>query len=156
PYVIAAGVIAALGHRRRGGGCHIDAAMYEICVQQMAGAIEAAQRGSAPRRTGNADAAGRLQDVYPARGDDRWLAISLFDDADVERLERLTGGRPIAEWTRTHDETELVRLLQSEGIAAGVVQDIEDLVERDLTLAERGALVELPHPKLGPFGHMRT
>lgn len=157
PYVMAACVIAALGHRLRGGpGCHIDAAMYEICVQQMAGAIEAAQRGQTPQRTGNEDAAIRLQDVYPARGDDRWVAISAFDDADVERLRHLSGGLPIAEWTAAQDEVELVALLQREGIAAGVVQDIEDLVERDATLQQRGALIDLPHPKIGRFGHMRT
>jgi crotonobetainyl-CoA:carnitine CoA-transferase CaiB-like acyl-CoA transferase len=157
PYVMAACVIAALGNRLRGGaGCHIDAAMYEICVQQMARAIEAAQRGSAPRRMGNADPAVRLQDVYPARGENRWIAISAFDDADVARLERLTGGLPIADWTCEHDEVELVTLLQREGIAAGVVQDIEDLIERDATLRQRGALIDLPHPKLGSFGHVRT
>jgi crotonobetainyl-CoA:carnitine CoA-transferase CaiB-like acyl-CoA transferase len=158
PYVIAACVIAALAQqRRRGGrGCHIDAAMYEICVQQMAGAIEAAQLGRAPRRMGNADPSVRLQDVYPARGEDRWVAISAFDDADLERLERLAGGRPIADWTREHDDVELVARLQREGIAAGVVQDIEDLVERDATLRQRGALVDLPHPKLGRFAHVRT
>ena len=157
PYVIAACTIAALGHRLRGGpGCHIDAAMYEICVQQMADAIEAAQRGGAPTRMGNADPAIRLQDVFPARGEDRWVAISAFGDADLERLERVTGGRPIADWTRERDEVELVELLQREGIAAGIVQDIEDLVERDPTLRRRGALVDLPHPKLGRFGHVRT
>ncbi len=157
PYVIAACVIAALGHRMRGGaGCHIDASMYEICVQQMADAIEAAQRGDTPRRMGNADPAARLQDVFPARGEDRWVAITAFDDADLERLERLTGGRPIAEWTRERDDVEIVQLLQHEGIAAGAVQDVEDLVERDETLRRRGALVDLPHAKLGRFGHMRT
>ena len=46
--------------------------------------------------------------------------------------------------------------LQSAGIAAGVVQDIEDLMERDSQLAFRGALVTLAHPLLGPFGHIRT
>jgi crotonobetainyl-CoA:carnitine CoA-transferase CaiB-like acyl-CoA transferase len=46
--------------------------------------------------------------------------------------------------------------LREAGIAAGVVQDIADLIERDLALQARGALVELPHPKLGAFGHMRT
>src|SRR5690606_6080843 len=97
-----------------------------------------------------------LQDVFPARGEDRWVAISAFDDADLERLETLAGGRPIAEWTREHDEVALVELLQRAGIAAGVVQDIEDLVERDSALGERGALIDLPHPKLGSFGHMRT
>lgn len=157
PYVIAAGVIAGLVRRVRGGnGCHIDAAMYEVCVQQMADAIEAVQRGPAPQRMGNADPAVRLQDVYPARGEDRWIAITAFDEADLLRLEELAGGRPIADWTSGHDEAELVALLQREGIAAGIVQDIEDLVDRDSTLRRRGALVDLPHPKLGRFGHMRT
>ncbi len=157
PYVIAAAVIAGLGHRLRGGrGCHVDAAMYEICVQQMAAAVEAAQRGPAPERTGNADPTVRLQDVYPARGEDRWVAITAFDDDDLGRLEALAGDRPIGEWTKEQDEAALVAMLQDEGIAAGAVQDIEDLIERDETLRERGALVELPHPKLGAFGHVRT
>jgi crotonobetainyl-CoA:carnitine CoA-transferase CaiB-like acyl-CoA transferase len=157
PYVIAACTVAGLVQRLRGGaGCHIDASMYEICVQQMAPAILAAQSGRPPERAGNADAAVRHQDVYPARGDDRWVAISAFDAADVDTLQRLAGGRPIAEWTREHEDFALVDWLQREGIAAGVVQDIEDLIERDASLRERGALVELPHPKLGRFGHMRT
>jgi crotonobetainyl-CoA:carnitine CoA-transferase CaiB-like acyl-CoA transferase len=157
PYVIAAAVIAGLAHRLGGGrGCHIDASMYEICVQQMRDAIGAAQRGPSPERMGNADPAVRHQDVYPARGDDRWVAISAFDDADLARLEALADGRPIAEWTSRQDEVELVELLQREGIAAGVVQDIEDLIERDAPLSARGALVALPHARLGTFGHVRT
>jgi crotonobetainyl-CoA:carnitine CoA-transferase CaiB-like acyl-CoA transferase len=157
PYVMAAAVAAALAARRtHGRGCHIDASMYEICVQQMSAAIAAAQRGSAPRRTGNADPAVLEQNVYPVRGDDRWVAISVFDEAERERLRGLAGGRPLAEWTREHDERALVALLQAHGIAAGVLQDIEDLIERDDSLRARGALVLLPHPKLGPFGHVRT
>ena len=47
PYVMAATVAAALESRRRtGGGTYIDASMYEICVQQMFDAIQAAQTGS--------------------------------------------------------------------------------------------------------------
>jgi crotonobetainyl-CoA:carnitine CoA-transferase CaiB-like acyl-CoA transferase len=42
------------------------------------------------------------------------------------------------------------------GIAAGVVQDMADLFERDPQIRARGALVPLPHPLLGEFGHMRT
>jgi crotonobetainyl-CoA:carnitine CoA-transferase CaiB-like acyl-CoA transferase len=36
------------------------------------------------------------------------------------------------------------------------VQDVQDLLERDPGLSARGALVELDHPLLGAFGHMRT
>jgi crotonobetainyl-CoA:carnitine CoA-transferase CaiB-like acyl-CoA transferase len=50
----------------------------------------------------------------------------------------------------------IVAELQRQGIAAGVVQDSEDLIENDAALRARGALVDLPHPKLGAFGHMRT
>lgn len=157
PYVMAACLVAALAHRReRGGGCHIDAAMYEICVQQMQSAIRAAQRGPAPRRMGNADPAVLAQDVYAARGDDRWVAISAVDAADQARLRELAGDRPLAQWTRQREDHELVAELQQLGIAAGVVQDIEDLIENDAPLRARGALVELPHPKLGAFGHVRT
>jgi crotonobetainyl-CoA:carnitine CoA-transferase CaiB-like acyl-CoA transferase len=157
PYVMAACVMAGLAYRREhGGGCHVDASMYEICVQQMLPAIRAAQQGSMPRRMGNADPAVLHQDVYPARGEDRWVAISLFDEADQARLVELTGGAPLAEWTRHQDDHELVEQLQRAGIAAGVVQDIEDMIEKDVSLDERGALVDLPHPKLGNFGHVRT
>jgi crotonobetainyl-CoA:carnitine CoA-transferase CaiB-like acyl-CoA transferase len=157
PYVLAACIAAALQQRReQGRGCHIDASMYEICVQQMRAAIVAAQTGTAPQRMGNSDPAVLQQDVYPARGEDRWIAISVFDEAQRSRLNALAGGRPLAEWTREQDERELVAQLQAAGIAAGALQDIEDLMEHDAPLRARGALVDLPHPKLGAFGHVRT
>jgi crotonobetainyl-CoA:carnitine CoA-transferase CaiB-like acyl-CoA transferase len=157
PYVMAACIAAQLAHRRQHGrGAHIDASMYEICVQQMRDVIVDAQRGIAPARRGNADPQVLQQDVYPARGEDRWVAISLFDETDLFRLQALTGGRALAEWTREREDHALMQRLQDGGIAAGVVQDIEDLVEHDAPLQARGALVTLPHQKLGPFGHVRT
>jgi crotonobetainyl-CoA:carnitine CoA-transferase CaiB-like acyl-CoA transferase len=157
PYVLAACVIASLaGREAQERGCHVDAAMYEICAQQMAPAIRAAQLGPAPQRAGNADPAVLEQDVYPARGDDRWVAVSVIDAAEQARLQALTGGLPLADWTGERDEHEIVAELQRHGIAAGVVQDIEDMIEKDETLRERGALIDLPHPKLGAFGHVRT
>jgi len=157
PYVLAACIAAALAQRReQGRGCHIDASMYEICVQQMRAALTAAQLGRPLQRMGNADAAVLQQDVYPARGEDRWVAISVVDAKQQEQLRELAGGRPLAEWTAEQDERQLVAQLQAMGIAAGALQDIEDLMEADEALRARGALVMLPHPKLGPFGHVRT
>lgn len=156
PYVMAACLVAAMAHRRQGGaGCHIDASMYEICVQQMNDALIAAQRGTPLRRAGNADARVHHQDVYPVRGEDRWVAITLRDAAQYQTLRQLADGREPAAWTATQDGAALVDTLQSLGIAAGEVQDIEDL-QNDETLRARGALVELPHPWLGAFGHVRT
>ena len=78
PYAIVGAVAAALQYRRETGcGGHIDASMYEICVQQMHDAILQAQQGDTPQRTGNRDPRLFHQGVYPASGEDRWVAISL-------------------------------------------------------------------------------
>ena len=53
-------------------------------------------------------------------------------------------------------DIEAVDYLQELGIAAGVVQDMQDLFERDPLIQERHSLVPLVHPILGAFGHMRT
>ena len=166
PYVMAAATCAALTHRSRTGrGCHVDASMYEICVQQMRDAIIAAQRGSRPVRTGNLDARVFHQDVYPTSGDDRWIAITCHSSAQWMRLCQLANLRAtepgqathaLRQWTAAHHEQDLTERLQSAGIAAAPVQDIEDLIERDPQIASRGALVTLDHAVLGPFGHMRT
>lgn len=155
PYVMAAMTAGALQHRRETGrGAHIDASMYEICVQQMRAAIIDAQTGPAPQRTGNADAAIYRQDVYPAAGEDRWIAISAASAGEWDRLVALAGTDDIAAWTRGQDDHDLAARLQAEGIAAAPVQDIQDLFERDPEIARRGALVTLDHPHLGPFGHV--
>ena len=157
PYVMSACIAAALVQRRSSGrGCHIDASMYEICVQQVSEALVATQRGEASGRRGNDDPRVLQQGVYPAQGEDRWVAITLYTAQDLARLEALADGRPIAEWTMQQEAHALAARLQAAGIAAGVVQDIEDLIERDAPLQQRGALVNLPHPRLGAFGHIRT
>nr|WP_295663116.1 CoA transferase [Polymorphobacter sp.] len=156
PYVMAACTAAALQYRRETGrGCHVDASMYEICVQQMRDALAAARAGERPQRMGNADPGVMFQDVFPAAGDDRWVAISLFSDEDRARLEAITGP-DIAGWTSARDDHAIAAELQAAGIACGVVQDAEDMIERDPQLAARGALVTLDHPLLGAFGHMAT
>jgi crotonobetainyl-CoA:carnitine CoA-transferase CaiB-like acyl-CoA transferase len=114
-----------------------------------------AQAGERPRRAGNADPAVPHQDVYPAAGEDRWVAISLFGDEDRAKLLAIAGP-DIAGWTRQRGDHAIVAELQAAGIAAGVVQDCEDMIERDPQLAVRGALVELDHPLLGGFGHIAT
>jgi crotonobetainyl-CoA:carnitine CoA-transferase CaiB-like acyl-CoA transferase len=167
PYVMAAAVSAALTHRRStGSGCHIDASMYEICVQQMADAIAAAAHGDSASRSGNRDPRVYHQGVYRTRGIDRWVAITLKSEHDWHTLrshaqladattpdERDT---QLASWTCELEDAVVASQVQSLGIAAGVVQDIEDLLERDAQIAARGALVKLDHPLLGAFGHMRT
>jgi crotonobetainyl-CoA:carnitine CoA-transferase CaiB-like acyl-CoA transferase len=156
PFVMAAHVGAALQHRRETGrGCHIDASMYEICVQQMRDFLGAARRGERPQRLGNDDPRVPWQAVLAASGEDRWVAVSLFDESDRAKYAAVAGPDPAA-WCAAREDHAAVAELQAAGIAAGVLQDPEDMIERDPQLAERGALVMLDHPLLGPFGHMAT
>jgi len=177
PMFMVAAVLAALRERRRSGaGRYLDVAMYEIAVQQMRRAMIAAQSGSPLRRSGNRDPAILLQGVYPARGSDRWIAISLFDAGDWSRFMSLLGGdwpdasalrgagdaaldaldNRIAEYTARFEDHELMQRLQGAGIAAGAVQDACDLLERDPQLRARGAFVALDHPVLGRFEHQAS
>jgi crotonobetainyl-CoA:carnitine CoA-transferase CaiB-like acyl-CoA transferase len=166
PYVMAAATSAALVHRNRTGvGCHIDASMYEICVQQMRDAFLMTQKGERPHRMGNRDPYVFHQDVYPALGEDRWIAISCASVTQWKKLCELAGLTPsdpaqasegLSRWTASQPERELAERLQNAGIAAGALQDIEDLMEHDPQLASRGALMPLEHAVLGTFGHMRT
>ena len=156
PFVMAAHVSAALQYRRETGrGCHIDAAMYEICVQQMRDFLAAAKAGERPQRVGNADPRLPWQDVLPASGEDRWVAVSLFDDGDRAKFASIVG-EDAAAWCAAREDHAIVAELQAAGIAAGVVQDLEDMIDNDPQLAGRSALVTLDHPLLGPFGHMAT
>ncbi len=157
PFAMAATVAAALARRlETGRGCHIDASMYEICVQQMRDALLAEQQGEHPERTGNDDPSCFRQEVYPCAGDDQWIAIRCEDQGQWAALCGLAGGEDIARWTAEQDARALTEQLQAAGIAAGAVQDMEDLVDRDAALRDRGALVTLDHPLLGAFGHVRT
>jgi crotonobetainyl-CoA:carnitine CoA-transferase CaiB-like acyl-CoA transferase len=157
PYVMVAQTLAALQCRRPSGrGAHIDASMYEICVQQMWPSILAAQSGQSPARTGNADSRVYWQGILPARGNDRWVAVSVSDEAEWIRFMRLTEGAAPEAWSANQLDVMLAETLQRVGIAAGVVQDMADLVDRDPVIAARGALVMLDHARLGAFGHVRT
>ena len=164
PFAMAASIVAALQHRRRSGrGCHIDASMYELCVQQMRGAF-LDERVSATR-LGNSDPGVFHQGVYATLGAERWLAVT-FESASqwqafarAQELRTDDAAEPDAElarWCAAREDFAAVELLQKLGIAAGVVQDIEDLFERDPLIRERHTLMPLVHPILGTFGHMRT
>jgi crotonobetainyl-CoA:carnitine CoA-transferase CaiB-like acyl-CoA transferase len=100
-------------------------------------------------------------------GDDAWLAIELVDEADwnavCDLLEcptlKLDRGKPtpdvleqlrgdIGQWAAELRPYQAAVKLQHCGIAAGPVQDTEDLW-RDPQLRSRGAIVEQSHPDIG-------
>jgi crotonobetainyl-CoA:carnitine CoA-transferase CaiB-like acyl-CoA transferase len=111
--------------------------------------------------------------VYPAHGEDRWIAIAVFDQAQWEALVAVMGSPGwvhdprfadqasrhahqdaldglVAEWTGEHDRFELTELLQARGVPAGAVQDARDLDESDPQVAAREVFFEMDHPVIGP------
>jgi benzylsuccinate CoA-transferase BbsF subunit len=182
PFFLASGALAALDHRRRTGeGTHIDASMLEVQVQQMLPAILDQQiTGVRPARCGNRAPDAAPQGVYPCLGShaepERWIAISCSDDTQWQALCSLIGQPSLAQvdryatfanrkanedeldqiigaWTKTQEDYPLMQRLQIAGVAAGVVQTVQDVVERDAQLQVRGAFPEVEHPVLGTFGH---
>jgi crotonobetainyl-CoA:carnitine CoA-transferase CaiB-like acyl-CoA transferase len=111
--------------------------------------------------------------VYPSRGEDRWVAIAVFDDAQWRGLVEALGhpawaGEPslasqagrfahqdlldehLAAWTKERDRYDVMELLQANGVPAGAVQNAEDLNERDPQIAHRKVFFEMDHPVIGP------
>lgn len=168
-------VLAALDYRRRTGkGTYIDLAQYESGLQFMAPALlDFAANGHVMQRTGNHHATAAPHGVYPARGEDRWIALSVFTDEEWANLVQLMGdpewardrrfasqsGRKAAEdevdahiacWTAEFEPAELMSRLAGAGVHAGVVNRVQDL-QSDPQYRHRGVWQPLEHPEMGVF-----
>ncbi|MGE3074073.1 MAG: CaiB/BaiF CoA transferase family protein [Dehalococcoidia bacterium] len=161
-------VLAALDERdRTGRGQHIDVSLYETSVFQLGPVLTELAMGAEPRRIGNDDTSYAIHGVFDCSGVDRHVAIAVRGDqaaalvgalgiaaADKESVAAAVAGR---------DAGEVAKTLQSQGIAASVVNDASDLaadpqlwargffgtVQRTGTGVEPGA-----YPHVGPaWGH---
>ncbi len=144
PYVMAACIAAALAQRRRTGRA---ATSMPRCTRSACSRCAAPflPRSRARRRNASAMTIPALlqQDVYPARGEDRWVAISVFDAAaDWARLDaagRRTTDSPNGRASRTSASWSTG--CRPRALPPAALQDIEDLMEHDAALRARGALV---------------
>jgi crotonobetainyl-CoA:carnitine CoA-transferase CaiB-like acyl-CoA transferase len=160
-------VLAALERRRRtGAGCTIDLSQYEAGLQFLTPTIlEFAANGRIPGRAGNADAVAVPHGVYRCAGPDRWVALSVWSDADWRALREVTGidgpataaGRRgvraqlderIGTWTLTRDRDAVVALLRRRGLRVAPVLAISELFS-DAQLAHRGMWPAVIHPIIG-------
>jgi crotonobetainyl-CoA:carnitine CoA-transferase CaiB-like acyl-CoA transferase len=166
-------LLAALEYRRRTGqGQYIDQSQLESALQFLSPALlDYTVNGRVQGRVGNGDAHMAPHGVYPAAGEDRWVAIAVATDAQwqalctlMERPELCQDSRYatasgrlahqdvldalLATWTQDRDALAVEALLQTHGIAASVVQNMDELYH-DPQLAQRGYFVRLAHPLLG-------
>ncbi len=173
PRFVAASILAALEHRRRSGeGQHIDLSQAEASLHFLTPALlDFSANGVVQKRAGNADPHMAPHGVYPALGDDAWVAIAVEGDGQWTAMCDLMGKPALgkdprfasasarlerrdeldilmSEFTSIRSARDVESLLQQAGIAASaVLRSGESIV--DPQLLHRGHFV----PVSGPRGH---
>ena len=165
-------VLAALEHKRRTGeGQYIDCSQVEASIQMIGSAMLDYQvNGRVPRAEGNAHRSYAPSGVYPALGEDRWVAIAAPQPEDWAELSKLAGrgwesdtrfatpaarlqhraelDEAIATWTRDQEVADLETTLQAVHVPIHRVSANADHFE-DPQLCALEHFVWLDHPLLG-------
>jgi crotonobetainyl-CoA:carnitine CoA-transferase CaiB-like acyl-CoA transferase len=169
----ACALMAALIHKKlTGEGQYIDQAQAESALQFLALPIlDFSADGRSYEPIANRDLYHAPHGVYPAAGDDRWVAIACRNDSDWRALSAVMEAPELASdvrfgsfaarqancddldivisnWTRNLEAHEIERKLQERGVPAHVVQTPADLYQ-DPQLHHRRHFVEVPHSELG-------
>jgi len=169
------GAFAALlgiHHRKRtGAGQHVDFSQQEGVMQLVAPALMdyfANGRVAGPIGNRHPTRAAAPHGVFPCAGDDRWISLVVYDDAEwkglvaamenpdwaasdmfssragrSENIESLHA--EIARWTRGFDDRELAARLQGFAVAAAPVLSVADLLS-DPHYRARETFIEIEHP----------
>lgn len=174
----AVAVLAALMQRRRtGAGQYIDLSQWETSMAVLPEALlQFTMNGVQPPRNGNRVPHMAPSGVFPAAGNDRWIAIACEDDASFARLATAIDQPALSTdprfatlaarkanedeleallstWTAARDPGDATVHLQGYGVGAHTVASNQDLTE-DPHLNARGLFVELPHPEVGALRHV--
>jgi benzylsuccinate CoA-transferase BbsF subunit len=96
PRYVALAIEAGLLRRERTGlGCTIDVSQIEAAVySQSEVLVRYSATGEVVSREANRDANALLHGVYPCAGDDRWIAIAVWSEAERAALAKLLGAPP--------------------------------------------------------------
>ena len=169
PHPALASLLAAVDQQRRTGeGRYIDFSQAEASIHFIAPAVlEYLRNGTVVAGRGNASDDCCPHGVFPAAGDDRWVAVVAQDDDAWATLARLVGcddlatmsvvdrlerraelEAALAAWTSKLDEAEVERQCQAAGVAAHRVQNSPELAV-DPQISHRRHWVEVPHSTHG-------
>lgn len=151
-------ILAALEHRRRTGqGQHIDQSQAEAALHFLTPAIlEYTAHGRVRPLVGNVDEDLSPHGIFPAAGDDRWLAIAVRSDDEwralcgvLARPDLIDARRDsarvedaITAWTGTRDAQAAAEKLQAVGIPSHPVSDTAGLFA-DPQIQHRGHFIEI-------------
>jgi crotonobetainyl-CoA:carnitine CoA-transferase CaiB-like acyl-CoA transferase len=146
----AVALLAALQHRKRtGAGCHVDVSARDVASSLLGEALLLAAAGAEPKRGGNAHPRMAPHGVYPAAGEDRWIAVAVDGDHERSRLAGIIGGEPteeaLAAWAATHEANAAAQELQAAGIAAHASWTTPEIAA-DPHLQARRAIQQVSEP----------
>ncbi|MFC2069872.1 CaiB/BaiF CoA transferase family protein [Chloroflexota bacterium] len=176
PHFNALAILAAIDYKyRTGKGQYIDCAQYEGCLHFMEPfLLDYAVNNRVASRVGNRSYYGSPHGAFRCLGEDRWCAIAVFTDEEWESLCKVIGKpeltknpkfasfsarkenedeleKLINEWTVNYPAEEVMSMVQAGGVAAGVLETGEDMMDKDPQLKHRNFFVELDHPETGKY-----
>lgn len=146
----AAALLTALRHQARTGeGQFVDLAQVEALFPLgVHGMLHYAVTGENPERAGNRSPLYSPHGVYPCKGEDEWLVIQIFDEAQWQALRELVGeslaafttlddriarrdelDRTLSAWTSTQEAEALMMRLQSVGVPAAAALRSRQLLD---------------------------
>ncbi len=162
-------IMAALEHRdQTGEGQHIDFSQLENALHYLSPALlDQEINGRTAGRHGNADATMFPHAVFPAKGDDRWVAVACETQTQWGALAELVGLGQLAEldveqrraratdieqaitnWTSARDAEAAQTHLQGRGVPAHLVAEGNDL-QADPQMSHWQHFQQVPHPAHG-------
>jgi len=166
-------LMAALDYQRRTGkGQCIDQSQVETGINYLAPVVlDWTVNHRQLALTGNQSPVAAPYGAYPCKGNDRWVAIGVYTDGEwaafcdvlgnpewtkEERFATLDGrikksealDNLVGAWTCRFTAEQVMAMLQSAGVAAGVVSTAQDS-EGDPQLKAYDFFRELEHPFLG-------
>jgi crotonobetainyl-CoA:carnitine CoA-transferase CaiB-like acyl-CoA transferase len=175
-YSFSLAMLSALYHRERTGeGQWIDASQSEVGLFINGTSIlDWSANGRIWTRYGNRSPykPAAPHGIYPCAGDDRWIAIACFTEAEWQALS-MVAAQPgwasdarfstlaarlahqdaldaaVREWTRSQDTYQAMHRLQQSGVPAGVCQTAGDRCDHDPQLAALDWLTEVTGTKIG-------
>jgi crotonobetainyl-CoA:carnitine CoA-transferase CaiB-like acyl-CoA transferase len=162
------GMAALLGRLRFTGGQAVDVSARQSIIGLVGDSIlEYQTTGKSPHREGNRLYDWWPYDVYPAVGDDEWVAIAVRTEAERVALAEVIGAAVgadlsdaagadvresfeglLTEWTAIRTAEETVELCHVAGVASAKVVGPDDLL-KDEHLEARGLMRTIDHPRLG-------
>ena len=173
PWFSVVAILAALDHRRRTGkGQYIDISQYETTSHLLAPLLlDYTANNRVATRAGNQCPYAAPHGVYHCKGDERWCAITVFNEEEWAAFCRVIGSpawtkgkkftsidkrkeneeelnRLVEQWTTNHTAEEIMNLMQQAGVAAGVVKTNKEMFE-DPQLEHRGYFQRVEHSEMG-------